>query len=183
MNDSKIPVRYAKALFDTSMEKKITDAIYDDMRMILFVCSMKEVREVLDNPVIAPRKRKEILVALFPSEMNKLTMNFIDLIFSHGRENYLGAAARDFIELTRKQKGIRQVTLTTAVQADDKIRSEIAALIAEDKNEKIEFVEQVDKSIMGGFVLRVDDSYIDASVRSRLNRFKKEFSLAGNAEE
>ncbi len=46
----------------------------------------------------------------------------------------------------------------------------------------IEFIEQVDSSVMGGFIIRVDDAYIDASVRTRLNRFRKEFSLAGYAE-
>ncbi|MDD3737018.1 MAG: F0F1 ATP synthase subunit delta [Bacteroidales bacterium] len=46
----------------------------------------------------------------------------------------------------------------------------------------MEFNEQIDGSIIGGFILRVDDSYIDASVRNRLNRFRKEFSLAGYAE-
>jgi F0F1-type ATP synthase delta subunit len=55
-------------------------------------------------------------------------------------------------------------------------------VIAGETKGKIEYVEQVDGSVIGGFILRVDDTYIDASVRSRLNRFRKEFSLAGYAE-
>lgn len=182
MNDSKIPVRYAKAVFDLALEKNVIDKVYLDMQSLLHVCSVKEVRQVLDNPVIPPKKRKEILVALLGERTETLTSSFIDLIFSQGRESCLAAASRDFIDLTRKHRGIRQVTVTTAVPVSENIRKEIAKVIAENKAEKIEFIEQVDSSIMGGFILRVDDSYIDASVRNRLDRFRKEFLLAGNAD-
>lgn len=183
MNDSKIPVRYAKALFDMAHEKDVIDRVYEDMRMVQSICSLKEVKQVLDNPVILPSKRKEILVALFPRKLEPLSMKFIDLVFDQGRENYMLAAARDYIDLTRRHRGITEVTLTTAGPVNDKVRDEIAGMIKKEKNQKIEFIEKVDSSIIGGFILRIDDSYIDASVKNRLNKFRKEFLLAGNAEE
>jgi len=183
MNDSKIPVRYAKALFDIALEQDVLDSVYENMRLVLSVCSMKEVKHVLDNPVIPPVKRKEILVSLFPGALEPLTVKFIDLIFDNGRENYIIAASRDFIELTKRHRGITEVTLTTAIPVNDIIRGEIATMIKEGRNGKIEFIERVDSSIIGGFILRIDDSYVDASVKNKLNRFRKEFLLAGNAEE
>ncbi len=182
MNDSKIPVRYSKALFDLALEKNVLDNLYEDMQLILAICSMKDVRQVIDNPVIPPEKRKEILNSLFPVKLEPLTGKFIDLIFEHGRESYFVSTVRDFIGLTRKHRNIRQITITTAVPVSDKVREKIASYITGDRKEKLEFIEQVDNAIGGGFILRVDDSYIDASVRSRLNKFKKEFSLAGFAE-
>jgi len=183
MNDSKIPVRYAKAVFELALERNVIDQMYSDMNTILTICSMKEVAQVLDNPVITPQKRKEILVSLLGEMIEPLTLKFIDLIFLQGRENYLVAASRDFIDFTRKHRGIRQVTMKTAVPVSDRVREEIARVISESKSDKIEFIEQIDNSIIGGFIIRVDDSYIDASVRNRLNRFRKEFSLAENAKE
>jgi len=59
----------------------------------------------------------------------------------------------------------------------------MAALISGREKETVEFMEQVDPSVIGGFILRVDDAYIDASVRNRLNRYRKEFSLAPYAAE
>lgn len=183
MNDSKIPVRYARALFDISLEKGVIDKVYEDMHLVLTISSMKEVRQVLENPVILPSKRKEVMTALLPPDIQHLTKKFVGLIFDQGRETSLNAVARDFIDLTRKHRGIKRVILTTAVPAGENIKKELTDLLVKDKNEKIEFVEQVDNSIMGGFILRIDDSYIDASVKNRLNRFRKEFSLAGNATE
>jgi len=115
-------------------------------------------------------------------DAEKQTIDFINLMFSNGRGDYLSAAARNFIDLTRRHKGIRQVTVTTAVPVDGTTKRELADLITGEKGGTIEFNEQIDESIIGGFILRVDDSYVDASVRNRLNRFRKEFSLAGFTE-
>lgn len=180
MNDSKIPVRYSKALFDLALEQDSLDRVYENMILILNVCSQKDVKQILDNPVISSSKRGEILKAMFESDIEPLTLKFLDLVFVQGRENYLLPMARDFVGLTRSHRGIRQVTITTAVPANENIKKEIAALTVSSTASKIEFVEKIDKAIIGGFVLRVDDTYIDASVRSRLNRFRKEFTDEGN---
>jgi F-type H+-transporting ATPase subunit delta len=182
MNNSKIAVRYAKALFDLAGEQKSIDAVYEDMKVIDRLCAMPEVKEIISNPVIPQKKRKEIIVALAGDGANKLTIKFIELMFSHSRGDHLGAAARNYLDLTRRHRGIRQVTITTAVPVSGKIKEELAAVVTGVNKGKIEFTEQVNGSVMGGFILRVDDAYIDASVRTRLNRFRKEFSLAGYAE-
>ncbi len=183
MNDSKIAVRYAKALFDLTLEHKALDTVYEDMKMINQLCSMQEVKEVIENPVIPVTTKKEIMLALAGRGLNKLTVTFVDFVFSQGRGAHLNAVSRNFISLTRRHRGIRQVTLTTAVPVGEKIKKELAAVAAGDTGTTSEFIEKVDASIIGGFILRVDDTYIDASVRTRLNKFSKEFTLAGNAEE
>lgn len=182
MNYSKIAIRYAKALFDLAEEHNVIDAVYEDMKVIARLCAMTEVKEIIANPVIPQKKRKEIIVALAGNSTNELTIRFIELMFSHGRGDHLAAAARDYLDLTRRHRGIRQVTITTAVPVNAGLKKELAAVVTGETNGKVEFIEQVDSSVIGGFILRVDDAYIDASVRTRLNRFRKEFSLAGYAE-
>jgi len=182
MNYSKISVRYAKALFDLAEEHNVIDEVYEDMKVIDRLCAMTEVKEVITNPVIPQKKRREVIIALTGNGTNKLTVRFIELMFSHGRGDHLEAAARNYLDLTRRHRGIRQVTITTAVPVNAGLKKELAALITGETNGKIEFIEQVNSSVIGGFILRVDDAYIDASVRTRLNHFRKEFSLAGYAE-
>lgn len=183
MNYSKIAVRYAKALFELALERDVTDTVYRDMKTVIHLCSMSEVKAVINNPVLPQQKRKEVILALVGDDADKLTVNFIGLMFGHGRGDYLAAAARNFIDLTRRHRGIRQVTITTAVPVSDRLKEEMAALIAGKEKGGIEYIEQVDGSIIGGFILRVDDAYIDASVRNRLNNYRKEFSLAAYAAE
>ncbi|MFN2313352.1 MAG: ATP synthase F1 subunit delta [Bacteroidales bacterium] len=183
MNSSKIAVRYAKALFELALDRDVTDTLYRDMKTVSHLCSMSEVKAVINNPVLSQQKRKEVIVALVGDDAEKLTVKFIGLMFDHDRGDYLAAAARNFIDLTRRHRGIRQVTITTAIPVSGKLKEEMAALIAGKEKGDIEYIEKVDDSIIGGFILRVDDAYIDASVRNRLNNYRKEFSLAAYAEE
>ncbi|MFZ2285802.1 MAG: ATP synthase F1 subunit delta [Bacteroidales bacterium] len=183
MNSSKIAVRYAKALFELALDNGAVDTIYRDMKAVSLLCSMDDVKTVINNPVIPQQKRKEVILALAGDDADKLTVRFIGLMFGHGRGAYLAAAARNFIDLTRRHRGIRQVTITTAAPVSGTLKEELAELIAGKGKGSIEYIEQVDGSLIGGFILRVDDAYIDASVRSRLNKYRKEFSLAAYAEE
>jgi F-type H+-transporting ATPase subunit delta len=183
MNSGKIAVRYAKALFELALERGVTDTVYSDMKAVSHLCSMSEVKAVISNPVIPQQKRKEVILALVGDDADTLTVNFIALMFGHSRGDFLAAAARNFIDLTRRHRGIRQVTVTTAVPVSGRLKEEMAALIAGNGKGRIEYIEQVDASIVGGFILRVDDAYIDASVRNRLNNYRKEFSLAPYAAE
>lgn len=178
MNSARIAVRYAKALFDLALDSNVIDGVYRDMKDISRLCAMEEVKDVISNPVIPLQKRKDAVIALTGDDAEKVTVDFISLMFTHGRGEFLAAAARNFIDLTRRHRGIRQVTVTTAVPVDEPTKKEMAALIGGQKAGTVEFNEQIDESIVGGFILRVDDSYVDASVRNRLNRFRKEFSLA-----
>jgi len=180
MNYSRIAVRYAKALFDFAEEHNEIDAVYEDMKVIERLCSMTEVKEVITNPVLSQKKRKEVIVALTGNDINKLSLNFIELVFSNGRGDHLAAAARDYLDLTRRHRGIRQITITTAVPLNEKLKADMAEIVAGKSTGKIEYIERIDKSIIGGFVLRVDDTYIDASIKDRLNRFRREFSLTLN---
>jgi F-type H+-transporting ATPase subunit delta len=183
MNNSTIAVRYARALFDLALEKDAIDTVYDDMKLIGKLCAMEEVKEIITNPVISRKKRTEIILTLAGKTSDDLTARFVGLMFSHDRGDYLAAAARKYISLTRRHRGIREVSITTAVPVKGKIREELAAVVTDEGKGKIEFIENVDGSIIGGFIVRVDDTYVDASVKTRLNKFRKEFSLAGNAEE
>jgi F-type H+-transporting ATPase subunit delta len=183
MNSSKIAVRYAKALFELALDRGVIDTVYRDMKSVNRLCSMEDVKAVINNPVIPQEKRKEVILALVGDGADKLAVSFIGLMFGHGRGDYLAAAARNYVDLTRRHRGIRQVTVTTAVPVDGRLKEEMAELIAGKGEGGIEYIEQVDGSIVGGFILRVDDAYIDASVRSRLNKYRKEFSLAGYAAE
>ena len=73
-----------------------------------------------------------------------------------------------------KYKGITESVLTTAVKVDEKVRNQVIALISEVFSTKVELTENIDPEILGGFILRVDDNYIDASIKNKLRKIRKE---------
>jgi F-type H+-transporting ATPase subunit delta len=174
MNDSKISVRYSRALFQSALEKKMLERVYQDMNHVGQVCAVPEVRELLHSPIVRPSKKTEILHAVFGKELSGLTCSLIDMVIKNGRETYLPAIARVFMSNTMKYNGITDTILTTAVKVDDKIKKQISGLISSAFKTKVELKEVIDKDIIGGFILRIDDKLIDASIRNKLRRIGKE---------
>jgi F-type H+-transporting ATPase subunit delta len=174
MNDSKIPVRYSRALFESALEKKMLDKVYDDMKFISEICTIPELKELLLSPIIVPSKKTDILHNVFGKNIEKLTLSLVDLIVKNGRERFLPDIARVFLHETKKYKGITESALITAVKVDEKVKKQIIDLVSGIFKTKVELKESVDKEIIGGFILRVDDNYIDASVKNKLRKIEKE---------
>ncbi|HLN20848.1 MAG TPA: ATP synthase F1 subunit delta [Bacteroidales bacterium] len=178
MNDSKISVRYSKALFRTALEKDIIDKVMADMAFILEINKAPETREFLENPVIVPSKKATVLNKLLKGSVQDVTLSLVDLLVKNGRESFLPAIARAFVHETRVHRGITETVLTTAVPVDENVRKDITKLVADTFKTRVELKEVIDPSIIGGFILRVDDNYIDASIKNKLRKVKKE--LLGN---
>jgi F-type H+-transporting ATPase subunit delta len=174
MNDSKISVRYSRALFQSAVEKGILGKVDHDMKLILEVCRIPEVAGFLKSPIIVPSKKTEILHKLLGENVQDITLSLIDIVVKNGRERSLPAIARVFISETLKYNGVTDSLLTTAVKVDDEVRERIVSLIEEIFKTKISLNDSVDPDIIGGFVLRVGDNYVDASIRNKLRKIRKE---------
>ncbi len=179
MNDSKISVRYSRALFQSALEKKILDKVNQDMIFISEVCKIPETKDFLHNPVIPPSKKTSIFHNVLGNNVEKITLSLIDLVVKNGRESHIPAIARVFIHETLKYKGITESVLTTAVKVDPRIKKQIEDLISQVFKTKVEIEEKIDKEIIGGFILRIDDNFIDASIKNKLRKIRKE--LKGSA--
>ena len=147
------------------------------MLFISDLCKLPEIKEVLESPIIIPSKKKAIFQSILEKDVEKVTLTLVALLIKNGRESFLPAVARVFRDETLKYKGITETYLTTAVPVNDKIRKQISELISAEFNTKIELKENVDKEIIGGFVLKVNDYYMDASIRNKLRKIKKELSV------
>jgi F-type H+-transporting ATPase subunit delta len=176
MNESRISVRYAKALFQSALEKNILDRVNQDMILVRNVCTVPELKELLTNPVIRPSKKTEVLHSVLGKDLHPLTMALVDLVVKNGRERYLPAIARVFVHDTKEHNGITESILTTAVKIDSEIKNQVSGLIEKIFKTKVDLKENIDDSIIGGFILKVEDNYIDASIRNKLRKIRAELT-------
>ena len=101
-------------------------------------------------------------------------MSFFDLVVHNKRELYLEATARYFLQLYKQDKGIMSASITTAIPLDQQIRDLIIKQITKKFKAKVEIEEFVYKNIIGGYIFRIEDQQIDASVLSGLEKIKRE---------
>ena len=74
------------------------------------------------------------------------------------------------------KKNIKEVTVTTALSLDDSMRKELMNYVSAQNNTNIELIEKVDESLIGGAIIRMGDTQLDASVSSKLKVLRQKFS-------
>lgn len=175
MNDSKIAVRYAKALFKTAVEKKDLAAITRDIQFLqATIDSVELFNWIMESPVIQTSKKQQTFNLLFNEIFHPLTIAFLDMVALNKRENCMKAIVRDFLDFYRAHAGIKKAVIETAYKIDDLVKQEIVSIIKVFFKAEIELVEKTNPELIGGFVLRVEDQQIDASILTKLNRIKRE---------
>ena len=177
MKNPKLSNRYAKALFDFAGEKNQIEEVFGDLR--LFANTLKENRELqlmLRNPVIEPHQKHQIFESIFDGALHDTTYQFLDVLLRKKREPALDTICEEFFKMYNNAHNIKPVTITTAQPLSDALKSKIVATLTEQIKATVDLQETVDPDIIGGFVIQMDDFYLDSSILSKINKLRQEFS-------
>ncbi len=174
MKGTIVASRYAKSLLDLALEKNISEKVNSDMVQLSEICvESEDLITVLNNPTINSQKKSEVFTALFKGRVENESLDFINLITQNSRESLLPVIAQSFTKLYKKQNNIIDVELISAVALDDaaksKIMDKVKSIYADST---IEITEKIDESILGGFIVKIGDKQIDASIASQLSNLK-----------
>lgn len=169
----KVAARYAQSLLELSEEQQKTDIAMQDMKF--FVAATKENRDFavfLASPIINPDKKVTILKEVFKN-FDVLSLSFITLITKKGRESYLPLIAETFISKVKSSRGIIPVTLSSARPLDHAFKKDMLSRLEGQINGTFEVQERIDESLLGGFVFRMGDTQIEASVARQFKELKQ----------
>ena len=173
MKSTKAASRYAKALLELAVEQNKLDQVSADMRALSSANNdTKEFQSFLDSPVINAEKKNCIFGELF-GQFDVLTSSFIHLITKNGRESLLPQIAASFDAQLMEHRGITPVTLISAQPLDKATKAAIVAKVQATVKGELAVDEQIDASLLGGFVVRMGDNRIDASVANQLKNLKQ----------
>lgn len=173
MRNTKVAARYARALLDLAIEQGNIDSVLGDM--MVFGATVKDSSEfelLLSSPVVKADKKIEIFQLAF-EPFEKTTQEFLALITNNGREAMLADIAEAFEAQVKEHRGIVPMTITSAVPLDATTKAAIVAKVQSSVEGTLEVEEKIDESLIGGFVVRMGDQRIDASVASQLNNLKQ----------
>lgn len=173
MSESTVAIRYAKSLIDLAKEKNVVEAVYNDM--VLFNNTAEENRGLmlaLKSPVVRHEKKMGILKGIFEGKVNPVTFSIFTIITKKNRESIIYAISEEFIKLYDLQKGIVKANVTSAVALNDDLRKQFIKIVADATGKTVELEEKVNEKLIGGYILRVGDRQIDASIRKSLNDLK-----------
>ena len=177
MQGTRVASRYAKSFIDLSTEQGVLEQAYDDMKTIVGLCkSNHDFVTFLKSPIIKTDKKQAVLKEIFSGKLNKITDAYIHLITAKKREIYLAEIANEFVSQYKEKKKILTAVVTSASGLDDATRKKVMEIVKGGSASEVVLEEKIDKNIIGGFVLRVGDKQVDASIARKLNLLKRSFN-------
>jgi len=169
---------YARALFDAALEGDRLEPVREQLAQVVAAeAEVPELRELLRNPQLDPRARAAALEDLL-SGGEELLRNFLLLLVDKGRTGQLEEISREFERLVAEHEGIVHAELTTAIELSDDEARDLLGQIEKASGRKVEATRRVDPALIGGIVLQVGSLRLDASVRGRLERLRRELATA-----
>jgi F-type H+-transporting ATPase subunit delta len=169
---------YATALFEAAREQGRLEPVREQLQQVVAAeAEVPELRELLRNPQLDPRARASALEEVL-SGGEELLRNFLLVLADKGRTGSLEEIAREFERLIAEHEGIVHAELTTAVELSDEEAQTLLRQIEQASGREVEATRSVDPDLIGGIVLQVGSHRLDASVRGRLERLRRELVTA-----
>ena len=169
---------YARSLFEVAKEQDKLDTVHDELGE--FVDALNESRELqmfLFSPYFSTKEKTEGLDKAV-SGADETVLNFLRLLIEKHRTPVLFRVRAEFEQLWEEENKLLPVTVTSAIELPKSTVKQIGDRIAEQTDRKVDLQSKVDPDILGGIVVRVGNSVLDASIRNRLENFRKQVARA-----
>ncbi len=175
MDSGRISKRYAKAAYEFALKKGEEEKLYKEM--IILVENFHKfhaLKKAMEDPTISSEDKKKLLSTAAGISTSESFSCLLNIIEKNRRETYALTIALMYMEYYRKQQGIVICFLSTVEPASEKIRKGLEVLIRTDVYKKVDFINRIRPEIIGGFIVKLNDYQLDASVKSQLNKLKKQ---------
>ncbi len=165
---------YARALFEAARDNERLDEVREQLGQIAdAVEGSHDLQVFFFSPYFSSDEKRDGLGRML-TDADPLVTNFMALLIEKHRMPVLFRIRRELDRLWEEENRLLGVTVTSAVELDSRTVEHIGTSIGERTGRRVTLTSVVDPDILGGMVLRVGNSIIDASIRNRLEQLRKQ---------
>ena len=174
MDNGRISVRYARALFQTAQEQGCENAVYDGLTRFAhnYLLAIAQFNEVLADPIVAQEEKVKLLEMAVGDPLHDTLKQFITFVAEQKREDKVFLIAMKYMEMYREKHNILSTQVTTATELTEESYDKIKAFIKQTFDADAEIDVKIDPKLIGGFILDIENTRMDASVAGQLNALK-----------
>jgi F-type H+-transporting ATPase subunit delta len=169
---------YARSLFEVAQEQGKLDEVREQLGE--FADALNENQEMqvfFFSPYFATQEKEEGLDKVV-TDAEPIFQNFLKLLIDKHRMPAVFRVRRTYDQMWQQENKLLPVEVTSAIELDEQTVKQIGDRIGEETGQKIELSARVEPDILGGLVVRVGNSIIDSSIRSRLEQLRRQVARA-----
>ncbi len=170
---------YAEALIMIGEEGLVPfDKLASDLGIINdAINDSADLREVFTNPSFTEETKASIVESIFDGKVDSHLVNFLKILISKNRINEFGGIYADFVEKLNVIHNIQPVKIVSAIELDDNYKNNIVNKLSSKISKTIQPEWCVDKDIIAGLKIKINDDVIDMSLKNRIDKLSKSLML------
>jgi ATP synthase F1 delta subunit len=169
---------YSRALFEVAKEQGKLDVVREQLGE--FADALHENRDLavfFFSPYFSTEEKKDGLKRAVQGA-DPAIVNFLETLLERHRMPVIFRIRAQYQRLWDEENKLLPVAVTSAVALDEATVASIGERIGAQTGQKVELTSTVDPGILGGIVLRVGNSILDASIKHRLDQLRKHVAQA-----
>jgi F-type H+-transporting ATPase subunit delta len=179
MNFSKAARTYAESLYVYAVDTNALQNITADAALVsATLAGSRELQKFLANPIIKNADKREAVSGVFGNKVSAEFTRFCDHLSKKGRIDLLLETMSAFQTLRDKNEGVLRVTVECAAPLSAQQETALCAALEKKYAKRIILSHSVNAELIGGFIVRVDDMIIDASMKHQLTGLRKKIAGA-----
>ncbi|WMM24239.1 F0F1 ATP synthase subunit delta [Tissierella sp. MB52-C2] len=161
--------RYALALFEAGLDIGKIDEFNKELDFLKAVFE-KEVKllQILNHPRISKNEKKQLIDKIFKEKLSQEMINFLYILVDKRREGFILDIVEEYKERFNEHENILNVVAITAIPMEKQSKDKLQVVLSNKLNKKIQLSNKVDKTIIGGVLLKVESKIIDGTVKGQL---------------
>jgi ATP synthase F1 delta subunit len=165
---------YARSLFEAARDAGKLDEVKEQLGEIADALAQdRDLQVFFFSPYLTSEEKKEGVRRAITGA-DPLIQNFLDLLIENHRMPALLRIRREYERLWDEENKLLPVQITSAVELDEGVVKQIGDRIGEQTGRNVELSADVDPDVLGGLVVRVGNTVLDASIRHRLEQLRKQ---------
>lgn len=169
---------YARSLFEVARGHGALDETRDQLGE--FADALEESRDLrvfFFSPYFNSQEKKDGIRRVIDGADERF-VRFLELLAEKHRLPLIGRVRRAFDAMWAEENRLLEASVTSAVELDERLVKQIGKQIEEQTGRRVELTSRVDPDVLGGLVIQVGNTIMDASIRSRLERLRKQVTRA-----
>ncbi len=169
--------RYAEALFEVGEESNSTTKLYEELNAVVDIMkSDKDFYNVLKSPLVPKGDKKNIIENVFNNRIDNNLKNFFKILIDKDRMTSIFIIQKTFKDLLNEKNNVIEGEAVSAIPMSKEEIKQLEANLSSKYNKNVTLENIVDKTILGGILVRLGNKEIDGTVKTRLENLKEELS-------
>jgi len=172
INNKRIARRYAKVFLHEKAEKEKISILADELQALVNASAAdEEINKFFTSPIIEKEVKLKVVNNIVKRlELSSYTLAFLELLIKKDRINIIASIAEEIHEIADQVNGRVRVTVTTAIEPSVEDIEDLSRKIGKFFKSNTVVQREIDKSIIGGFIIEGEGKLIDMSVKGQIRR-------------